>query len=214
MKASDAKWLKDLEGENARLKKLVANQALDIDMLREVAEGTGVSGQSALMGHPREPTRRSGRQTPVRLHQVLVALATISLAACTSARQTQPSAPASSVRSSDAPTIVSNRESDTSQSGSMSPPSAVHAQCPGDNPLTAAKSFVTAINVGDQPSYTACVYAKADRGSGSLLHETDWASMARSVNAQLDDQFQRSADTYSFGSPDNTPPSVLAAPQY
>ena len=39
MKASDAKRLKELEGENARLKKLVANQALDIDMLREVAEG-------------------------------------------------------------------------------------------------------------------------------------------------------------------------------
>ena len=28
-----------LEGENVRLKKLVANQALDIDMLKEVAEG-------------------------------------------------------------------------------------------------------------------------------------------------------------------------------
>ena len=39
MKASDAKRLKELEAENARLKKLVANQALDIDMLREVAEG-------------------------------------------------------------------------------------------------------------------------------------------------------------------------------
>jgi transposase-like protein len=39
MKANDAKRLKELEGENARLKKLVANQALDIDMLREVAEG-------------------------------------------------------------------------------------------------------------------------------------------------------------------------------
>jgi putative transposase len=39
MKASDAKRLKELEGENARLKKLVANQALDIDMLREVAKG-------------------------------------------------------------------------------------------------------------------------------------------------------------------------------
>jgi len=38
MKANDAKRLKELEGENARLKKLVANQALDIDMLREVAE--------------------------------------------------------------------------------------------------------------------------------------------------------------------------------
>ena len=39
MKASDAKRLKELEGENARLKKLVANQALDIDMLKELAEG-------------------------------------------------------------------------------------------------------------------------------------------------------------------------------
>ncbi len=39
MKASDAKRLRELEAENARLKKLVANQALDIDMLREVAEG-------------------------------------------------------------------------------------------------------------------------------------------------------------------------------
>jgi hypothetical protein len=34
MKANEAKRLKELEGENARLKKLVANQALDIDMLR------------------------------------------------------------------------------------------------------------------------------------------------------------------------------------
>ena len=39
IKASDAKRLKELELENARLKKLVANQALDIDMLREVAQG-------------------------------------------------------------------------------------------------------------------------------------------------------------------------------
>jgi len=39
MKANDAKRLRVLEGENVRLKKLVANQALDIDMLKEVAEG-------------------------------------------------------------------------------------------------------------------------------------------------------------------------------
>jgi hypothetical protein len=39
MKASDAKRLRELEGENARLKKLVANQALDIDMLKEIAKG-------------------------------------------------------------------------------------------------------------------------------------------------------------------------------
>jgi putative transposase len=39
MKASQAKRLKDLEAENARLKRLVANQALDIDLLKELAEG-------------------------------------------------------------------------------------------------------------------------------------------------------------------------------
>ena len=39
MKADDAKRLKELERENARLKKLVANQALDVDMLKELAEG-------------------------------------------------------------------------------------------------------------------------------------------------------------------------------
>ena len=40
MSASEAKRLRELEAENARLKKLVANQALDIDMLKELAEGT------------------------------------------------------------------------------------------------------------------------------------------------------------------------------
>ena len=39
LKANDAKKLKELEKENQRLKKLVANQALDIDMLKELAEG-------------------------------------------------------------------------------------------------------------------------------------------------------------------------------
>lgn len=39
MKAEEAKRLKQLEGENRRLKKLVADQALDIDMLKELAEG-------------------------------------------------------------------------------------------------------------------------------------------------------------------------------
>lgn len=35
----EAKRLKELERENQRLKKLVANQALDIDILKEVIEG-------------------------------------------------------------------------------------------------------------------------------------------------------------------------------
>ena len=39
MKASEAKRLRELEAENTRLKRLVANQALDIDMLKELAEG-------------------------------------------------------------------------------------------------------------------------------------------------------------------------------
>jgi len=39
MKADDAKRLKELERENSRLKKIVANQALDIDMLKEVNRG-------------------------------------------------------------------------------------------------------------------------------------------------------------------------------
>lgn len=39
MKADDAKRLKELEKENSRLKKIVADQALDIDILKEVNRG-------------------------------------------------------------------------------------------------------------------------------------------------------------------------------
>jgi putative transposase len=39
MKAPNAKHLKELDQENARLNKLVADQALDIDMLKKVARG-------------------------------------------------------------------------------------------------------------------------------------------------------------------------------
>jgi transposase-like protein len=39
MKASDAKRLKELEGENTRLKKLLAEAELDKSMLKEIAEG-------------------------------------------------------------------------------------------------------------------------------------------------------------------------------
>jgi putative transposase len=39
MKADEAKRLKGLEVENQRLKKLVAEQALDIDMLKELSTG-------------------------------------------------------------------------------------------------------------------------------------------------------------------------------
>lgn len=39
MSLQEAKRLKELERENARLKKLVAEQALDIDILKEVNQG-------------------------------------------------------------------------------------------------------------------------------------------------------------------------------
>lgn len=39
MSSSEAKHLKELEKENARLKKLMAEQALDIDILKEVNRG-------------------------------------------------------------------------------------------------------------------------------------------------------------------------------
>ncbi len=39
MNADDAKRLKELERENTRLKKIVADQALDIDMLKELNRG-------------------------------------------------------------------------------------------------------------------------------------------------------------------------------
>ncbi len=38
-KMETVKRLKELEKENARLKKLVAEQALDMDMLKEIAKG-------------------------------------------------------------------------------------------------------------------------------------------------------------------------------
>ena len=39
MKANDAKRLKELERENAQLRRLVADQALDNSMLRELSRG-------------------------------------------------------------------------------------------------------------------------------------------------------------------------------
>jgi putative transposase len=39
MKLDQAKRLRELEAENARLKKIVADQALDISILKEVASG-------------------------------------------------------------------------------------------------------------------------------------------------------------------------------
>ena len=45
MKADDAKRPKELEKENSRLKKLVAEQVLDIDMLKELSRDAAIGGQ-------------------------------------------------------------------------------------------------------------------------------------------------------------------------
>jgi putative transposase len=45
MEVSDAKRLKQLEDENRRLKKLVADQALDIQMLKDICSKNGSSPQ-------------------------------------------------------------------------------------------------------------------------------------------------------------------------
>ena len=47
MKADDAKRLKELEKENQRLKRIVADQALDIDMLKELAADAPIDRQAA-----------------------------------------------------------------------------------------------------------------------------------------------------------------------
>jgi transposase-like protein len=39
LKANDAKRLKELEGENRRLKRIVADKELEIDALKEIARG-------------------------------------------------------------------------------------------------------------------------------------------------------------------------------
>ena len=40
MKSEEAKRLKTLEEENSRLKKIIGDQALDIQMLKEIAKGS------------------------------------------------------------------------------------------------------------------------------------------------------------------------------
>jgi putative transposase len=39
MKADDVKRLKELEGENAKLKRIVADQVLEVQALKEIAKG-------------------------------------------------------------------------------------------------------------------------------------------------------------------------------
>jgi transposase-like protein len=60
MKSDDVKRLKELERENGRLKRIVADQALNIDALKEVAKGTGRPGPPASGG--RDGLRPPGRQ--------------------------------------------------------------------------------------------------------------------------------------------------------
>jgi putative transposase len=51
MKAEEAKWLKELEGENKRLKKLLAEAELDKSILKEVLEGNYWARRRAAVLH-------------------------------------------------------------------------------------------------------------------------------------------------------------------
>jgi hypothetical protein len=73
MKADDAKELKELQRENWRLKKIVADQALDIDMLKELnrtnsdpeREAPGRSPASRALRGFREKSLPGDRTTPL-----------------------------------------------------------------------------------------------------------------------------------------------------
>ena len=58
MKADEAKRLKELERENTRLKKIVADKTLEIDMLKELAEGNSDPGATPAGGAPLAGTLR------------------------------------------------------------------------------------------------------------------------------------------------------------
>jgi len=58
MKSDEMKRLKELEKENARLKKIVADQAVDISILKEVSRETSEPGQ--------EKSRRRARAMEAR----------------------------------------------------------------------------------------------------------------------------------------------------
>ena len=73
MKADDAKKLKELEKENQRLKRIVADQALDIDMLKELNRETsdpglppaGRRGPAGAVRGDRTASVPGGRPTPL-----------------------------------------------------------------------------------------------------------------------------------------------------
>ncbi|MBF4164019.1 hypothetical protein ISG29_20345 [Nocardioides sp. CBS4Y-1] len=63
MKEDEAIRLKTLEQENARLKRIVAEQALGISMLKDVEKGTSMPGSSARRGRDADP-QAQGQRTP------------------------------------------------------------------------------------------------------------------------------------------------------
>ena len=75
MKADDARRLRELERENARLRRIVADKELVIDALKEIARGNWHAGspastapRSAASRHAAAVTTRSGRScTPSRV---------------------------------------------------------------------------------------------------------------------------------------------------
>ncbi len=64
MRREEVVELKNLHKENTRLKKLVANQALDIDMLKDVARGNWYAGDRGPCSSSRAPRGRMPTSSP------------------------------------------------------------------------------------------------------------------------------------------------------
>ena len=87
----------------------------------------------------------------------------------------------------------------------VAPDAAMPGACPGHDPLAVASAFLTAVRAGDAELYGACIYPGSDKDGQSLLSQPNWVAMVKSGDYQLDDEFERLPNMFSFGSPDLPP---------
>ncbi|MEY2524420.1 MAG: hypothetical protein QOJ66_2985 [Ilumatobacteraceae bacterium] len=95
----------------------------------------------------------------------------------------------------------------------VGPDPARSTECPGSDPLAVAAAFLTSVRAGDADLYVPCIYPGSDRDPDSLLSEADWVTTIQSGDYQLDDEFERLPNMFSFGSPD-LPPCTCAGLDY
>lgn len=87
----------------------------------------------------------------------------------------------------------------------VAPDPARSTACPGDDPLAVATAFVNAVRAGDAALYGPCIFPGSEQDVSSLLSKADWVTTIQSGDYQLDDEFERLPNMFSFGSPDLPP---------